>query len=81
MFTAGISSASFSIPIIDDQVLENDESFTLHMAPLPVNVIVGDFSQATVTILNDDSKYHMLHVIHTYVRASNESIWYEIATI
>ena len=64
MFNAGISSASFSIVIIDDQIVENDESFTLNIAPLPVNVVVGEYSQATVTILNDDSKYHMLYIIH-----------------
>ena len=58
MFNAGVSSASFNISITDDQILENDESFTLSMAPLPVNVVFGDISQATVTILNNDSKYH-----------------------
>ena len=59
MFNAGIDSASFSISITDDQILEHDESFTLSVPLLPVNVIFGEFSQATVTILNDDSKYLM----------------------
>ena len=61
MFNTGISSASFSIIIIDDQIVEDDESFTLSIAPLPVNVVVGEFSQATVTILNDDSKYNIIY--------------------
>ena len=55
-FIVGVSSVSFDISIIDDEILEQNESFNLGLCSLPDNVIVGDVSQATVTILNDDSK-------------------------
>ena len=56
-FSVGIPSASFSIPITDDEILEQDEMFTIGISLLPIDVIVGDVSETTVTIVNDDSKY------------------------
>ena len=55
-FSVGVSSVSFSIPIIDDQVLEQNEMFIIGISMLPNNAISGESSQATVTIVNDDSK-------------------------
>ena len=59
-FSVGVSSVSFSVPIIDDQVLEQDEWFIVGISMLPNNVIFGETSQTTVTIVNDDSK-QLLH--------------------
>ena len=56
-FNVGVANVSFGIPIIDDQIFEEDELFILGLCSLPNSVITGNFSQATVTILNDDSKY------------------------
>ena len=53
-FNVGIDNVSFHIPIIDDHIFEQDELFILGLCSLPNNVIVGNFSQATVTIVNDD---------------------------
>ena len=55
-FIVGVSSVSFDISIIDDEILEHNESFNLGLCSLPDNVIVGNVSQATVTIMNDESK-------------------------
>ena len=55
-FVVGVSSVSFDISIIDDEILEHNESFNLGLCSLPDNVIVGNVSQATVTIMNDESK-------------------------
>ena len=55
-FTIGILTVSFTIPIIDDHILEQDETFYLSLQSLTDNVIVGDISQATVTIMNDEGK-------------------------
>ena len=55
-FSVGISSVSFSVPIIDDQVLEQNEMFIVRISMLPNNAIFGESSQATVTIMDDDSK-------------------------
>ena len=56
-FNVGVANVSFGVPIIDDQIFEEDELFILGLCSLPNSVIIGNFSQATVTILNDDSKY------------------------
>ena len=46
---------SFNITIINDNVLENNETFnfTIVGESLPNNVILGKISQTTVTIVND----------------------------
>lgn len=53
-FIVGIPSVSFSISITDDNILEKNENFTIGISLLPINVIVGDISHTTVTIVNDD---------------------------
>ena len=60
IFTAGRTEASFSVPIIGDIVLERNEQFQLSIIPasLPDRVSVGNPSQATVTIRNDDGESH-----------------------
>lgn len=61
VFKEGSNTASLNIAILDDELLEDDETFNLTINPssLPSNVIVGDPNTATVTILNDDGKYHI----------------------
>ena len=44
-----------SIPIIDDSVVEMDEQFTVVLSSSDPNMLTSN-SQATVTIVNDDSK-------------------------
>ena len=57
-FPAGMTSVPFDIPINDDGILEDDENFMITIDPnsLPTGVTRGDPDQATVTIVNDDSK-------------------------
>ena len=57
-FPAGQTTATFNISINDDDIGEGDESFTLTIneTSLPTNVTCGIFGEATVTIVNDDSK-------------------------
>ena len=56
---AGETSGSFEISIIDDQMLENNESFDLNIDinTLPDDVTLGSPDSATMIIINDDSKY------------------------
>ena len=59
-FKEGTNSASLNISILDDKLLEDDETFNLaiiNSSSLPSNVIVDNPSAVTVTILNDDGKY------------------------
>ena len=59
MIPAGERNGSFEISIIDDKILENDESFDLNINTntLPGGITVGSPDTATVIITNDDSKY------------------------
>ena len=56
--TAGSDRASFNVPINDDNVVEENENFTLiiDMSTLPNDFILGSVSQATVVIRDEDSK-------------------------
>ena len=56
-FRAGVMSVPFSISINDDNILEDDENFTLTInSSLPTGVMVGNPGQATVTIVDNDCK-------------------------
>ena len=56
-FPAGQTTATFSVPINDDDILEEEEDFMLTIDPsLPDGVIRGTPSEATVTIVDNDSK-------------------------
>ena len=57
-FTAGQTSASFSVPINNDNILEDDEDFTLTivLSTLPNGVTHGARTVATVTIVDDDGE-------------------------
>ena len=56
-FNIGVTRVLFGIPIYDDEILEQNEFFSIGLCSLPSNVIFGNLSQATVIIMNDDSKY------------------------
>ena len=54
MFPAGITSAYFIVSIINDNLLEGNETFTLTLDPLllPSDVIIGNPAEAIVTIVD-----------------------------
>ena len=54
-FLAGQTTATFNVPINDDNVLEGNENFMLTIdSPLPNGVAHGTPSQATVIIMDND---------------------------
>ena len=55
---AGMASVFFNVSIINDEIYEGNETFSLvvNVTSLPLNVTVGDPNQATVTVFNDDGK-------------------------
>ena len=57
-FPAGQTTATFDVPINDDDILEGNENFilTIDQTSLPSNVTRGDPGEATVTIVDDDRK-------------------------
>ena len=58
-FLAGVTRVVFNVTITEDNILEDDENFslTIDSFSLPINVTVDNLSQATVTILDNDGKY------------------------
>ena len=57
-FTAGVTIAPINIIIIDNNDCDNNKTFILAINPyayslLTSNVIIGDLSDTTVTILDD----------------------------
>lgn len=68
-FPAGMTSISFDVSIIDDNILEGNENFTLSidLSSLPYGFIITNSTQATITIVDNDCKYYSLLLIHTYI--------------
>ena len=59
-FPAGQTTATFDVPINDDDIFEIDENFILTINPslLPTRIItVGNSGQAIVTIVDNDRKF------------------------
>ena len=58
-FTAGMTNASFNVPIINENLFEGNETFTVTIVPslLSNRIIKGTGCDVTVTIINDDSKF------------------------
>ena len=57
-FSTGQTTATFNVPISDDNVYEHNENFMLiiNSLSLPNGVMLGDPDQTTVTIVDDDCK-------------------------
>ena len=57
-FPAGLTRMSFNISIFDDDVLEDNENFTLtiNTESLPDGIIIDSPSRVVMIIRNDDSK-------------------------
>ena len=58
IFPTGQTTATFDVPINDDDILEIDENFmlTIDETSLPTGVTSGTPSTTTVTIMDDDRK-------------------------
>ena len=57
-FAAGQTTATFDVPINDDNIYEGNEDFILNIdgASLPTGVTAGSPDEATVTIVDNDRK-------------------------
>ena len=63
-FPANVTTRTFSIPICDDMVLEDDESFNISIVSTssPDNVTSGGLDQATVIIIDDNDCEYLKHL-------------------
>ena len=57
-FSAGVATAQITFTIVNDNILEDDETFdiAIDQSTLPDGVVVVDPSLVTVTIVNDDGE-------------------------
>lgn len=60
-FPAGITSVSFDVSVINDDILENNETFDLIIMSrsLPDKVTRGNLKMSTITIIDNDSKLYL----------------------
>ena len=68
IYSPGVIRYQFDVVIIDDNVLENDESFRLSInaSSLIRGITVGSVDQAIVNILDEDSKFNK-EAIDSYI--------------
>ena len=62
-FPANVTTQLLDISVCDDKVFESNESFTISIVSnsLPDNVMDGNLSQATITIVDDDCKFSIFY--------------------
>ena len=58
-FHARETSVIFNVPINDDDLLEDDETFnlTINSSSLPSEVFINNLAQVTVIIMDDEGNY------------------------
>jgi len=59
VFSAGVTSISFDVQIINDDILEQSETFRVSIEPisLPYGITLGSTESAVVTIQDDDGMH------------------------
>lgn len=67
-FLPGITNVTLDIPIIFDEVEEDDENFTLSISSNLPPLITKDILEAVVTVHNINSKY-----VYTYICMQNKN--------
>ena len=58
LFPAGVTRVAFNVTIIEDNILELNETFSISIDPLTLSkkVTIGSSSHTTVTIIDNDSE-------------------------
>ena len=77
-FPARTTVVYLNIPTINDNTVEDDENFTLtfNSSTIPEDIFIGDDSEITVTIANDDCKFlYNLHLRLNLGNVSNTHEW------
>ena len=65
-FSAGLSSASVSVPVTNDNVIEASEMFSGSLSAVTENVVIGP-DTAYVTIMDDDGELMSLYTLWLYM--------------
>ena len=58
----------FNVSLTDDNTFERNEIFMITIDPssLPNNITVGDPSEASVTIMDNDGKNYNVYLVYCY---------------
>ena len=69
-----MTEVSLDVTIMSDRLLESDEMFQLiiNSSSLPIRVIVGNPSEVTVTIMDND---RMLFILCIVISMLNKNTW------
>ena len=61
---AGVLSQSFTIDVIDDDIVECDEMFNVMIEPVATcEVAIGNLATTEITIIDNDGKYITICVL------------------
>ena len=56
VITAGTNSSTVNIAVMDDNIVEGDETFTMNLnVPVSPGIVAGTFTMATATIIDTSS--------------------------
>ena len=72
VFPAGSTRESFDLHIIDDNKVEENETFciTIYDLSLPNGINLGSIANATVRVIDDDSKYNYVYTYNICIKIS-----------
>lgn len=66
-FRAGNMNVQFNVPLVNDNIYEANEDFTLTILP-PESILVGNNRQTAVTIVDDDGEHKFyLQILVMYI--------------
>ena len=57
VITAGSNSSTVNVAVMDDDIVEGDETFTMNLnVPISPGIVAGAITMATATIIDTSSK-------------------------
>ena len=66
IFPRGVNEVFYPVPIVNDNNIESNESFTVTLSTAESNVNIGN-GTATVTIVDEDSEFLIYKIKPVYV--------------
>ena len=64
--TAGTNSSTVNIAVINDNIVEGDEMFTINLnVPVSPGIVAGAITMATATIIDTSSKLDQYLLVHS----------------
>jgi hypothetical protein len=76
-FTPGLASATFSVPLLDDAVVEGSETVTVTLSS-PVSATLGSPSPAALTLLDDDQGLALAPASASLAARSGQAVTYTL---